>query len=66
MYWEFPGGLVVRIPHFHCRGPQFLVRELRSHKPRGTAKKKKKKRIRYTYQSMIYDTAHRLKILSAA
>ena len=22
-YGEFPGGPVVRTPHFHCRGPQF-------------------------------------------
>ena len=21
MKWEFPGGLVVRIRHFHCPGP---------------------------------------------
>ena len=20
-FWEFPGGLVVRIPGFHCSGP---------------------------------------------
>ena len=41
---EFPGGPVVRTPCFHCRGArvQTLVRELRFHKPHGTAKKKKK------------------------
>ena len=41
---EFPGGPVVRIPGFHCSGAQVrsLVGELRSHKPWGAAKKKKK------------------------
>ena len=36
---EFPGGLVVRVQRFHCRGSSLppvhsLVRELRSRKPR--------------------------------
>ena len=41
---EFPGGLVVRTPRFHCRGTQVqsLAGELRSRKPRSTAKKKEK------------------------
>ena len=47
MSWEFLGGLVVRIPDFHCRGPaarvQSLVGELRFHKPHDTGQKKKKK-----------------------
>ena len=42
--WDFPGGPVVKIPPFHCRGQwvQSLVRELRSGMPRCMAKKKKK------------------------
>ena len=42
---EFPGGPVVRTLSFHCREfrVRSLVREFRSHKPYGTAKKKKKK-----------------------
>lgn len=32
--WEIPGDPVVRTPQFHCRG-----RKLRSHVPRGMAKK---------------------------
>ena len=41
--WVFPGGLVVRIWCFHCRGPGLIPdRELRSCKPQDTAKKKKK------------------------
>ena len=42
---EFPSGPVVRTLGFHCQGPgvQSLVGELRSHKPRGEAKKKKKR-----------------------
>ena len=41
---DFPGGLLVKILRFHCRGPQFrsLVRELRSCMPLTMAKKKKK------------------------
>ena len=41
---EFPRGPVVRTLSFHCREfrVRSLVRELRSHKPYGTAKKKKK------------------------
>ena len=44
-WWEFPGGPVVRTPRFHCWGPGVLslVRELRSHKPHGSAKKTNKK-----------------------
>ena len=47
---EFPGGLVVRIWHFHHCGPvQTLVWELRSHiKPLHAMAKKKKKRERET------------------
>ena len=43
LYREFPGGLVVRTPHFDCGGPRVrsLVREIRSRKPRVVAKKKK-------------------------
>ena len=43
---EFPGGPVVRTQHFHGRGPGFnqsLLGELRSRKPQGTAKTKRKK-----------------------
>ena len=41
---EFPGGPVVRTPHFHCRGPGLnpLVGEPRSCSQK--QKKKKKKR----------------------
>ena len=42
---DFPGGPVVSTPcFFHCWGPRVpsLVKELRSHKPWGSAKKKKK------------------------
>ena len=39
---EFPGSPVVRTQCFHCRAwVQSLVRELRSRKLHGTAKKKK-------------------------
>ena len=42
---EFSGGLVVRIPGFHCVAwVQALVRELRSHKQLGLVKKRKKER----------------------
>ena len=43
-YWEFPGGPVVKIPGFHCQGPQIqrLVGELRSYKPYTMVKKFKK------------------------
>ena len=39
---QFPGGPVVRTRCFHCPGArvQSLVRELKSHKLRGAAKKK--------------------------
>ena len=41
-WWEFPGGQVVRILGFHCRGcSQSLVGELRSCKPHDWPKKKK-------------------------
>ena len=42
--WDFPGGLVIKTLHFHCRGKQVqsLIRELRSHMLCGMAKKKKK------------------------
>jgi len=35
---DFPGSPVVKTPHSHCRVWP-LVQELRSHMPRGTAKK---------------------------
>ena len=40
---DFPGGPVVEIPRFQCRGAwvQSLVKELRSHMLRGMIKKKK-------------------------
>ena len=46
-FWDFPGGPVVKIPHFHCRGHRFgsipgqgiKIPHLISG---GTAKKKKK------------------------
>ena len=37
--WEFPGSLVVRIWHCHCKG---LVGKLISDKPHSAAQKKKK------------------------
>ena len=42
--WEFPGGPVVKIPGFHCQGPQTqpLVGELRYYKPYSMVKKLKK------------------------
>ena len=42
---EFPGDLVVGTQRSHCHGPRSIPgrEELRSHKPRGTAKEKKKK-----------------------
>ena len=45
MSQEFPGGLVVRTPGFHCMA-QFksLIGELRSCKLHSTAKKKKEKK----------------------
>lgn len=36
--WEFPGSLVIRIWHCHCKG---LVGKLISDKPHSAAKKKK-------------------------
>ena len=52
---EFPGCPVVRTLRFHCRGPGFdLVRELRSHKPHGTAKELKKKKKRYDQQLKLW------------
>ena len=43
---ECPGGPVVRTQHFHYQTQvQSLVRELRSHKLRGAAKKKKKNQV---------------------
>ena len=44
LHQDFPGGPVVKTARFHCSGAQLqcLVRELRFHMPRGTAKKKKK------------------------
>ena len=42
---EFSGGLVVRIPGFHCVAwVQALVRELRSHKQLGLVKKQKERK----------------------
>ena len=42
---EFSGGLVVRIPGFHCVAwVQALVRELRSHRQLGLVKKKKERK----------------------
>ena len=36
--WEFPGRLLIRTLHSHCRGAwvRFLVAELRSHKLHST------------------------------
>lgn len=41
---EFPGDLVVRTQRSHCHGPHSIPcrGELKSHKPRGMAKKKRK------------------------
>ena len=54
--WEFPGGLVVRTPCFHCQGPgsESLVRELRSCKLQAMAKKKKKRRRRRRRTHSLY------------
>ena len=42
---DFPGGLTVRIPGCHCCGPgSFLVKEMRSCKLHGTAKKNERKK----------------------
>ena len=42
---EFSGGLVVRIPGFHCVAwVQALVRELRSHRQLSLVKKKKERK----------------------
>ena len=45
--WEFPGGALVKtalsLPRVQV---QSLIRELRSHKPHGAIRKKKKKEIR--------------------
>ena len=42
---EFSGGLVVRIPGFHCVAwVQALVRELRSHRQLRLVKKKKERK----------------------
>ena len=37
---DFPGGLVVRIPAFHCGGPGSIPGQGRSCKPRSVAKNK--------------------------
>lgn len=38
-YWNFPGSLVLKTVHLHCRGHEFdLAGELRSHMPRETKK----------------------------
>ena len=45
-FWEFSGGPVVRIHAFTAVAWfQSLVRELRSRKPRGEAKKKRKEKV---------------------
>ena len=35
LYWDFPGGLVLKTPYFQKEGARVrsLVRELRSHMP---------------------------------
>lgn len=41
-FWEFPGGLVVRVWCFHCYGLGSIPGQgLRSYKPCGRDKKKK-------------------------
>ena len=49
---EFPGGLVVRIPGFHCRGPGSIPgRGIEiPHKPCGEAKKKKGRKFCHMLQ----------------
>ena len=43
--WEFPGGPVVRIYHFHCHGQvQSLVRELRSLQAKWSSQKANKQK----------------------
>lgn len=39
LFREFPGSPVVRTPHSHCRGPNPLLRELRSLELHSVAKK---------------------------
>ena len=53
---EFPGGLVVRTPHFHYSGPGIkpLVGEMRSHKLHGKKKKRKKRDIFYIIEKHKY------------
>ena len=41
--WDFPGGPVVKIPHFHYRGHRFEPWSGKFHMPCGEAEKKKKR-----------------------
>ena len=68
---EFPGGAVVRVLNFHCLSlegvwVQSLVRELRSWKPSGVAKRKKKKLcwiLEHKPPISLYDAAINLSLL---
>ena len=55
---------MVRILHFHCRGPgvQPLLGELRSHKPRGAAKNKNKNIMLYYLLCSSYLTSRSLSL----
>ena len=56
---EFTGGLLVRIPGFHCLGPcSSLVGELRSHKLHSMAKKLKKKNNTFKLNNTLKFTEH--------
>ena len=52
MQWEFPGGLVVRIPYFHCCGPNSVPgqgADILQSTRRDQKKKKRKKENSNTY-----------------
>ena len=59
-FWDFPGGPVIRTRCFHCGGPGFNPwpgRELRSRKPRGTAKKKKFHSLVWMYHTLVHQAS---------
>jgi len=45
---DFPGGPLVKTPHFHCRGRRFNpgLRKLRSRVPPGSAKKIRRQKLK--------------------
>ena len=58
---DFPGSLVIKSLHFHCRGSwvQSLVRELRSCKP-GSSKNKPKKKKKTSISAFIGTTSQQV------